>query len=81
MSLEDFIKWQAENVKDHHVHITIEPDNGQQSIRIWVYDSHLHIGNFVKSAGEIDLVKARRQENKRVMEEIRKMELEQLEEG
>lgn len=73
IDLNSFIDWQAEDVKNRLVHPTIEGNKeGEQIIKVWVYDYKLQTGQFVKSVEEIDLVKQKRRDDKRKFEELKR---------
>lgn len=71
-NLNSFIQWQAEDIKNRMVHITIEIQDNKQHIRIWVYDYKLMVGQFVKGVEEIDLVKMKMKKDKKKLAELKK---------
>ena len=66
IDLNQFAGWQAEN-KNRSVEIKIS----DRETQIWVYDSNLGAGQFVKSFGEIDLVARKEQKEKAEFERLR----------
>ena len=72
-NLNDFIKWQSERPASRSFEIKSEParHGKKASLRAWVYDYDLMIGQHVHSVEEIDLAAHREKEEREKLAELK----------
>jgi hypothetical protein len=69
MNLNTFLDWQAA-APNRHVDIHLKGDPGEQTVEIWVWDTKLLEGQFVKSVEDIDLVAEKEKKERAKLAEL-----------